>query len=182
MAPRKRTAVGLAVKPDTTAPVNMRVTRSASRRAGTINSELAKAEPPVKKAKATKRNVKKTEGEEEEEVKDEVEVEVEAPEVEKSTEDETDGSESKTKTVVIEHCKQCSSFKTRANMVKDALEKAAPEVTVLVNPEKPRRGCFEIREEGGETFISLRDMKRPFKPMKDLEMALVISEIIDKLK
>ncbi|KAH1046004.1 hypothetical protein J1N35_036788 [Gossypium stocksii] len=36
--------------------------------------------------------------------------------------------------------------------------------------KEPRRGCFEIREEGGETFISLLDMKRPFKPMKELDM------------
>ncbi|KAH1107166.1 hypothetical protein J1N35_010934 [Gossypium stocksii] len=38
------------------------------------------------------------------------------------------------------------------------------------NLQQPRRGCFEIREEGGEMFISLLDMKRPFKPMKELDM------------
>lgn len=32
--------------------------------------------------------------------------------------------------------KQCSSFKTRANLVKEGLEKSACEVTVIVNPEK----------------------------------------------
>ncbi|KAH1072190.1 hypothetical protein J1N35_024518 [Gossypium stocksii] len=36
--------------------------------------------------------------------------------------------------------------------------------------KEPRRGCFEIREEGGKTFISLLDMKRPFKPMKEHDM------------
>ncbi|BBG95407.1 selenium-binding protein [Prunus dulcis] len=66
--------------------------------------------------------------------------------------------------------KQCNSFKTRANQVKGGLEKGVPGITVLINPDKPRRGCFEIREEGGETFISLLGMKRPFKPMKDLNM------------
>ncbi|KAF9681391.1 hypothetical protein SADUNF_Sadunf06G0220900 [Salix dunnii] len=44
----------------------------------------------------------------------------------------------------------------------------------------PRRGCFEIREEGGETFISLRNMKRPFPPLKGLDIAKVISNIIDR--
>ncbi|XP_039017910.1 selenoprotein H-like [Hibiscus syriacus] len=86
------------------------------------------------------------------------------------------------KTVVIEHCKQCNSFKTRAFQVKYGLEKGVPGVKVTLNPEKPRRGCFEIREEGGDTFISLLDMKRPFKPMKDLYMEKVISDIIEKIK
>lgn len=89
---------------------------------------------------------------------------------------------SKTRTIVIEHCKQCNSFKTRAVQVKNGLEKGVPGITVHVNPEKPRRGCFEIREEGGEKFITLLDMKRPFKPMKELDMDKVISVITDKVK
>ncbi|KAK1370000.1 selenoprotein H [Heracleum sosnowskyi] len=86
------------------------------------------------------------------------------------------------KTVVIEHCKQCHQFKTRAIKVKDALENDISGINVLVNPEKPRRGCFEVREEGGEIFISLLDMKRPFQPMRALDMDQVISDILDKLK
>ncbi|WOH14068.1 hypothetical protein DCAR_0933584 [Daucus carota subsp. sativus] len=85
-------------------------------------------------------------------------------------------------TVVIEHCKQCNQFKTRAIKVKDALENDISGINVLVNPEKPRRGCFEVREEGGEIFISLLDMKRPFQPMRALDMDQVISDILDKLK
>ncbi|KAH7834535.1 hypothetical protein Vadar_017118 [Vaccinium darrowii] len=88
----------------------------------------------------------------------------------------------KTKTVVIEHCKQCNSFKTRAVQVKNGLESGLPGITVLVNPEKPRRGCFEIREEGGGKFISLLDMKRPFTPMKALDMDEVIADVIEKIK
>ncbi|XP_057504339.1 uncharacterized protein LOC130787880 [Actinidia eriantha] len=86
------------------------------------------------------------------------------------------------KTIVIEHCKQCNAFKTRAIQVKNGLENDVSGITVLVNPEKPRRGCFEIREEGGEKFISLLDMKRPFAPMKALDMDKVISDVIDKIK
>ncbi|CAH2061235.1 unnamed protein product [Thlaspi arvense] len=78
--------------------------------------------------------------------------------------------------------KQCKSFRERANEVKDGLENAVPGIAVTVNPVKPRRGCFEIREEGGETFVSLlryieddcdflmQDMKRPFTEMKELNM------------
>ncbi|KAL0679888.1 hypothetical protein Bca4012_007869 [Brassica carinata] len=82
-------------------------------------------------------------------------------EVEAFQEDEEAEVEDKTKPkIVIEHCKQCNAFKTRAIQVKEGLEGAVPGVTVALNPEKgysftPRRGCFEIREEGGETFISL---------------------------
>ncbi|KAK6137511.1 hypothetical protein DH2020_028764 [Rehmannia glutinosa] len=85
------------------------------------------------------------------------------------------------KTIIIEHCKQCNQFKTRAIKVKNGLEKGVLGVNVLVNPEKPRRGCFEIREEGGGIFVSLLDMKRPFTPMKDLDMDKVISDIVEKL-
>lgn len=91
-------------------------------------------------------------------------------------------SSSSSKTIVIEHCKQCNQFKTRAIKVKEALENDISGITVLVNPEKPRRGCFEVREEGGDIFISLLDMKRPFQPMRALDMDQVISDIIDKLK
>ncbi|CAH1415148.1 unnamed protein product [Lactuca virosa] len=86
------------------------------------------------------------------------------------------------KTIVIEHCKQCTQFKIRAAKVKLGLETAVSGINVLVNPEKPRRGCFEIREEGGKQFISLLDMKRPFGPMKALDMDAVISDIVDQVK
>ncbi|KAL8515717.1 hypothetical protein ACS0TY_014410 [Phlomoides rotata] len=86
------------------------------------------------------------------------------------------------KTIIIEHCKQCNSFKTRAFQVKEGLQKSVTAVNVLVNPEKPRTGCFEIREEGGEVFVSLLDMKRPFPPLKELDMEKLISEIVDKIR
>ncbi|PHT58055.1 hypothetical protein CQW23_00418 [Capsicum baccatum] len=88
------------------------------------------------------------------------------------------------KVVVVEHCTQCRQFKIRAVKVKEELEKGVPGLEVRVNPEKPRRGCFEIRVDGenGEKFISLLDMKRPFGPMKALDMDEVISGIIEKIK
>ncbi|XP_060207102.1 uncharacterized protein LOC132634935 [Lycium barbarum] len=86
--------------------------------------------------------------------------------------------------VVVEHCKQCTQFKVRAVKVKEELENGVPGLEVRVNPEKPRRGCFEIRLDGenGEKFVSLLDMKRPFGPMKALDMDKVISDIIQKIK
>ncbi|TQE10554.1 hypothetical protein C1H46_003792 [Malus baccata] len=95
---------------------------------------------------------------------------------------EADDDELDKRTIVIEHCKQCKSFKVRADQVKNGLEKGVPGIKVLLNPDKPRKGCLEIREEGGETFLSLLDMKRPFSKMKALNMEEVISDIIEKIK
>ncbi|KAK2658381.1 hypothetical protein Ddye_004914 [Dipteronia dyeriana] len=111
MAPRKRKSEAAAAKTDT--PPSMRVTRSASRRAGGLNSvsELVMARSPVTKARSTKSQVKtgsddveKTTEEEpvlkEEEaevVQEEAEVVKEEPEVVREAEvEETDGAGSKT--------------------------------------------------------------------------------------
>ncbi|TXG62349.1 hypothetical protein EZV62_013712 [Acer yangbiense] len=173
MAPRKRNAAGaegeaVAAKTETTTTTSsMRVTRSAALRAGRLNSTAS--ESPAKKARATKKKAKK-----EEDVKpvvetgdDDLEKTEEVSELEKA-----DGSD-----------KQCNSFKTKANLVKDELEKALPDVIVLLNPEKPRRGCFEVREEDGETtYISLLNLKRPFKTMKDIDIEELVSNIVNRSK
>ncbi|CAM0874205.1 unnamed protein product [Alopecurus aequalis] len=85
------------------------------------------------------------------------------------------------KRVVVEACTQCQQFKKRAAKVKEDLESAVPGVSVVINPAKPRRGCLEIREEGGEVFISLLDMPRPFKKMRALDMDKVIQDIVKKI-
>ncbi|RZR84524.1 hypothetical protein BHM03_00011380 [Ensete ventricosum] len=53
----------------------------------------------------------------------------------------TDGS---AKTVIIEACKQCNSFKTRATRVKEGLENAVPGIVVTINPDKV---CFFLQLE-----------------------------------
>ncbi|XP_018448513.1 uncharacterized protein LOC108820012 [Raphanus sativus] len=174
------------------APTSSRVTRSMDRRtrsatqqngakaAGSVvNKQVKKLASPAKRKKPsteTGRGAKKAKKEEKasgEVKKDEEE--------EEAAEEEEVGDSTKPK-IVIEHCKQCNAFKTRAIQVKEGLEGAVPGVTVTLNPEKPRRGCFEIREEGGKTFISLLEMKRPFAPMKALDMEEVIEGIIKKIK
>ncbi|KAA8525774.1 hypothetical protein F0562_007629 [Nyssa sinensis] len=147
-------------------PMSSRVTRSSTRRVNgstPVNSVVPADLPKKKKAKTSSKE------------KGEVD---ESSKTEATVAKVVHGS----KTIVVEHCKQCNSFKTRAIQVKNGLENGLPGITVLVNPEKPRRGCFEIREEGGEKFISLLDMKRPFAPMKALDMDKVISDMIDKIK
>ncbi|GJN35068.1 hypothetical protein PR202_gb23801 [Eleusine coracana subsp. coracana] len=85
------------------------------------------------------------------------------------------------KRVIVEACTQCTQFKRRAQKVKEDLESSVPGVSVVINPEKPRRGCLEIREEGGEVFISLLNMPRPFTAMKKLDMDEVIKDIAKKI-
>ncbi|XP_024005191.1 selenoprotein H [Eutrema salsugineum] len=186
MAPRKSKADGEEKKkPVTTA--SSRVTRSMDRQtrsatqqngakpAGSVAKQVKLASPKkTKRKKAAIETVSAKKAKKEEETAEGVEKEEEEEEAE--VEDPTK------RKIVIEHCKQCNAFKTRAIQVKEGLEGAVPGVTVTLNPEKPRRGCFEIREEGGETFISLLEMKRPFAPMKALDMEEVIEDIIKKFK
>ncbi|OIW09256.1 hypothetical protein TanjilG_01227 [Lupinus angustifolius] len=113
-----------------------RITRAAAKRATTATAAEA-SEPAPKKTKATKQKK------------------------EKEKEEEKDDNASSKTTIIIEHCKQCNSFKTRANQVKEGLEKSASGVTVILNPKN--------------------NMKRPFTPMKNLDMEKVISDIVDEI-
>ncbi|RYR05637.1 hypothetical protein Ahy_B06g085475 [Arachis hypogaea] len=159
MAPSKRKAEQPPVE------ATGRVTRSSAKLAAAGLKTAPVVEVPEKKKETKKPKGKKQK-------KEEVVAEVNggAPVTDKGT-----VVEPSRKTI------QCNSFKTRANLVKEGLEKRSSGITVILNPEKPRRGCFEIREEGGKKFISLLDMKRPFKPMKDLDMEKVISDIAEEI-
>ncbi|KAK9097876.1 hypothetical protein Syun_024921 [Stephania yunnanensis] len=77
---------------------------------------------------------------------------------------------------------ECNSFKTRATQVKAGLEAGFSGIEVVLNPEKPRLGCFEIREDGGDAFFTLLDMKRPFKDLKAVNIDELVSDILKKLK
>ncbi|XP_076906694.1 uncharacterized protein LOC143562897 [Bidens hawaiensis] len=159
MAPKRKTAEKPSDDNNTT-----RVTRKSPRLATQAKPPVVEPKPKTKKAKVSPKKKQ--------------------PES-KAAETTTEAAapvENGSKTVVIEHCKQCNQFKVRAVKVKLGLENAISGINVIVNPDKPRRGCFEVREEGGKTFISLLDMKRPFAPMKALDMDAVISDIIDQIK
>lgn len=88
----------------------------------------------------------------------------------------------KTREIVVEHCKQCQCFKVRASKVEKELKAAINDVEVKINPDKPRRGCFEIRDGEGNIFLSLQDMPRPFTKLKQWDLDGTISEIIEKIK
>ena len=61
------------------------------------------------------------------------------------------------------------------------MKAAAPSVKVAINPEKPRKGCFEVRIDGQEPLLSLLDMKRPFPALKALDMDEVGKTIVAAL-
>ncbi|XP_038886764.1 selenoprotein H [Benincasa hispida] len=175
MAPRKRSK-NQEDEPaaEKLAPASSRVTRSSARLAANSKADSAVDEAVTESAKSKKAKRAPKENGKVKEVENEgVEVDAALEKLDK------DG---KNRTVVIEHCKQCQSFKKRAIQVQNGLENGVPGITVMLNPDTPRRGCFEIRSEDGEKFISLLDMKRPFTRMKELDMEEVISDIIEKIK
>ncbi|KAK6130088.1 hypothetical protein DH2020_036161 [Rehmannia glutinosa] len=86
------------------------------------------------------------------------------------------------KTIIIEHCTQSKSFKTKANQVKKELEKAVAGVKVELNPENPREGCFEVREDGGDTFVSMLGVESPFDEIKALDVEKVVSDIVERIR
>ncbi|KAL7150315.1 hypothetical protein ABFS83_05G103600 [Erythranthe nasuta] len=81
--------------------------------------------------------------------------------------------------VVIEYCKESKPYKKKAKRVKKGLEKAIPGVYVVVNPETPRKGFFEIRNEGGEALFTLMDMNRV---LNALDADILVSDIVDYIK
>ncbi|KAJ7298647.1 hypothetical protein O6H91_04G015800 [Diphasiastrum complanatum] len=84
--------------------------------------------------------------------------------------------------IVIEHCKQCYSFKTRALKVKEELARRIEGLRISINPDKPRKGCFEVRSEEGIKFVSLLGMPRPFKLLKELNLEDTVDQIVAKLR
>ncbi|KAK8928245.1 hypothetical protein KSP39_PZI017393 [Platanthera zijinensis] len=86
------------------------------------------------------------------------------------------------RTIIVEACTQCKSFKERAEKVKKGLESAVPGITVKINPQKPRRGYFEITEERTEVILSLPNMKRPFEPMKKLNMDELVGDLVKRFE
>ncbi|XP_039144547.1 uncharacterized protein LOC120281919 [Dioscorea cayenensis subsp. rotundata] len=180
MAPKKKPN-NPAPSPSPLPATSRRVTRSFAAAAAKRQAESeSAAQEPAKKPKtaARKGKAKVSDGGQEkskamEAVKEEV----------KSSDDATEHAHesSVSQKVVIEACKQCNSFKTRALHVKDGLEKSVPGITVEINPVKPRRGCFEIRN-ANQIFLSLLDMQRPFTRMKNLDMDQVVQDVVQKIQ
>ena len=93
-----------------------------------------------------------------------------------------EAAKSVTKGLTIEHCKQCSSFKNQASKFEKSLKEKIQGLEVSINPQKPRRGCFEVRDEEGNIFLSLLDLKRPFPELRALNVEEHVELIVSKIK
>jgi hypothetical protein len=51
-------------------------------------------------------------------------------------------------------------------------------VHVVVNPEPPGKGNFVVRVNNGEPVVELLAMKRPFPPLKALDMDDVVAQVL----
>ena len=56
-----------------------------------------------------------------------------------------------------------------------------PAAKIVVNEEKPRKGCFEVSVNGQAT-LSLLDMPRPFAKLKALDMEQVAADVVKACK
>jgi len=89
---------------------------------------------------------------------------------------------SNSQAVIIEACKQWGAFKTRAAKLQKQIKEAKPSYEVLINPEKPRRGYFEVRLGDGTVVLSLPAMKRPFPALKALVIEDVCADVLGALE
>jgi len=141
-----------------------RVTRSSTRKAASPPAKKAEeAKPPKKAAK----KLTKPKAAAAATAKEDVKVEVEP-------------STSGKKVVTIEACKQWGAFKSRAAKIQKAVGKKA---TVEINKEKPGRGNFVVRVSGvEEPIVELLSLKRPFPPLKALDMEEISNKVISAIE
>lgn len=95
--------------------------------------------------------------------------------------DEADVSAGKDekKVVTIEHCKSWGAFRTRAGKIVKAVGSKA---RVDVNKEKPGKGNFIVTVSGvDEPIVELKGLKRPFPPLKALDMDEVIAGVMEAI-
>lgn len=72
-----------------------------------------------------------------------------------------------------------SRFKTRAAKIAKAV---GPKAKVKVNKEKPGKGNFVVRVSGvDEPIVELLGLKRPFPPLKSLDMGEVCERVVAAL-
>lgn len=67
-------------------------------------------------------------------------------------------------------------FKRRAAELEKLVKEEAPGASFVVNPDKPRRGTFEVRR-GDKVYVSLQALPRPFTKLRELDMAALAAEV-----
>lgn len=72
-------------------------------------------------------------------------------------------------------------FKRRANELEKLVLESVPGAKFVVNAEKPRKGCFEVRR-GGKVYVSLQSLPRPFTKLRNLDLAEVAEKVAADLQ
>ncbi|XP_057440269.1 uncharacterized protein LOC130732179 [Lotus japonicus] len=167
MAPSKRKQPEPPTSPPRTRTAsrsNMRVTRSTA--AATGSPLYSGVLPPTRKTKKAKQEEGSSSGK---------------PSAPSGSGSSSSAAAAK-RIIVIEFCLLSDKFQTRANEVREALEPKLPAgTTVILNPKKARKGCFEIREKGGEKFISLLKLKDPYDALMALDINKIVTDITEQI-
>ncbi|EDQ86497.1 uncharacterized protein MONBRDRAFT_28163 [Monosiga brevicollis MX1] len=72
-------------------------------------------------------------------------------------------------------------FKRSAAKLETLVKDQHPDAQIVFNSEKPRRGCFEVTVNGN-VVVSLLEMPRPFKKLREYDLDKAAEEIAAKLK
>ncbi|MCO5554414.1 hypothetical protein L7F22_007944 [Adiantum nelumboides] len=191
MAPKRRGRPRKTDKPVDTKEENQETSAADAAEEVVEEEEKAETEPSPKKSKVEekkqrgrkpKATSKKAAAAAKKSLNDDAKGADEDEEAEEGVEEEAPADSESQKVVIIEASKECNCFKTSAAKVQAGLTKAIPGIEVLVNPEKPRKGCFEVRSKGGDTYLSLLGLARPFTKLKNLDMDNAVEEIVAKVK
>lgn len=142
----------------------------------------SKVEEKKKRGRKPKATGKKTAAVAKKAVDDDGKEPGEDEEAEEEVAEEAPADAKSEKVVIIEASKECQCFKTRAAKVQTGLHKAIPGIEVVINPDKPRKGCFEVRSKDGNIYMSLLNLPRPFTKLKNVDMDKAVEEIVAKVK
>ena len=144
-----------------------RATRSSARAVAAAGKKEAAAAEKIPKAKTTKKAAKA--------LKSKIEKKPPAPKIARNKSKKAIGG---TLTVMIEACKSWNAFKIRANKIATAVGNKAE---VKINAEKPGKGNFVVRV-GDNIITELIGMKRPFPPLKALDMDQVCADVMKAIE
>ena len=70
----------------------------------------------------------------------------------------------------------------RAAKLEKLLKASHPDLSVVINKEKPRKGCFEVRAHGKAVVTFGPGMPRPFAPLRNAEMEDVADKVTQAIQ
>ncbi|XP_057516535.1 uncharacterized protein LOC130797797 [Amaranthus tricolor] len=104
------------------------------------------------------------------------------PAEETDAKDKDDPADSTKRTIIIEHWPKAPIFRNRAKELQASIEQSDENINVLINPDKkPKKPSFLVRSESGaELYLSLVNLKKPYKELTDFDVEDVVAKIVAK--